>query len=134
MTGDIRVENTPSNGGGIDGTEKVTVTSSVIAGNDAFNDVSATADEEVSGVITSGGHNLFGVWSNQAYLLKPGDLSGDPSTPNALLCRLSSLQMNGGPTDTLAVLVGSPVIGAEATRLRAQQWATSTSVACCART
>jgi hypothetical protein len=82
--------------GGIDNSSgTVTVTNTIIAGNGA----------DIGGTITTGGHNLFGSTSGASITLGPGDLVN----PNPLLGPLGN---NGGPTQTVPLLQGSPAIDA----------------------
>ena len=80
--------------GGRDG---IILSNTIIAGN------SALVSQECSGLIRSLGHNLSG--DDTCKLNQPTDLS----TTNPLL---GPLQNNGGPTDTHALLPGSPAIDA----------------------
>jgi hypothetical protein len=65
---------------------------------------------DVSGVFTSGGHNLIGDVSGSTgfFLVNPTDQMG--SAGNPLDPGLGPLQNNGGPTWTHALLAGSPAI------------------------
>ena len=83
------------------------VTNSIIAGNDA----SVTAGTDDSwGDYTSLGHNLVGDGTGA-----PSDRLGDVSTTDPLLSPLADF---GGPTDTHALLPGSPAIAAGETDSR----------------
>ncbi len=109
---------TTNNGGGISNTGTLTVTDSTLSGNTAglngdgisgavmlTGSILDNAAANVAGPLTSGGHNLF---------------SDDPSeTDNAVLIStdlvdtdplLGPLADNGGPTQTMALLPGSPAI------------------------
>ena len=76
----------------------------LIAGN-----TGSTNSPDVSGTITSRGHNLIGATNGSSGWLA-SDVKGTVATPtNALL---GPLQDNGGPTPTLALLTGSRAIDA----------------------
>ncbi|MDP2306590.1 MAG: choice-of-anchor Q domain-containing protein [Pseudomonadota bacterium] len=64
--------------------------------------------DEVGGFILSRGFNLDG--DGSCNFADDGDLSGTPTSP--LDPRLGPLQDNGGPTETRALLAGSPAIDA----------------------
>ncbi len=84
----------------------VTLTSTILAGNHA-----RVSGPDCSGAtLISGGYNLLGNNSGCTGLTdgQNGDQVGTPGSP--LDPRLGSLQDNGGPTPTLALLPGSPVI------------------------
>ena len=86
-----------ANGGGIYnyfGT--VNSKNSIIAGN------TASEGPDFSGSLTSQGYNLIGSISGIS-----GNISSDIINPNPLLGPLAN---NGGPTQTLALLAGSPAI------------------------
>jgi predicted outer membrane repeat protein len=92
-------------GGAIDnyyGDYKVTVENSILAGD------SAATGPEVCNSVTSGGHNLVAEVDGSSGWVST-DFFGTVARPlNALL---SALGNYGGPTQTLALLPGSPVIG-----------------------
>jgi parallel beta-helix repeat protein/predicted outer membrane repeat protein len=75
----------------------------IIAGN------TAPASPDVSGNLTSQGHNLIGIGDGGSGF-DPTDLVGTPVNPIDPL--LGPLQDNGGPTPTMALLPGSPAIDA----------------------
>ncbi len=114
--GDLRVSNstisgnTAEEGGGIISFEfynngTATVTSSIIAAN--------TDNQDIEGdPFTSGGNNLIGNGDGATGFTNgaTGDLVGTTSNPIDPL--LGSLQNNGGPTQTQALLTGSPAIDA----------------------
>ena len=85
--------NSASSGGGISNAKATTVQNSIVANSpDGGN---------CSGVMTSHGHNLSS--DGTCNFNSPGDLDNhDPL--------LGSLQNNGGPTETMALLPGSPAI------------------------
>jgi hypothetical protein len=96
-------------GGGLSG-EGFTLANTIVAGNSAD-----SAAPDVSGSITSGGHNLIGITDGSTdpvggnpWLLS--DLTGTSADP--LDPMLGSLADNGGPTPTMALLPGSPAINA----------------------
>jgi hypothetical protein len=98
--------NSAEQGGGIDNTDIVAVTTSkntLVAGN------RATRWPDVSGSLMSQGHNLIGIGDGGSGYAD-SDLvgtSGNPIDP-----KLGPLQDNGGPTFTMALLPGSPAIDA----------------------
>ena len=100
--------NTSTNGGGVFNRPKGTL--------NAFDTIIATnvspGSADVSGPITSQGHNLIGdATGGSGY--GASDLLGSTSSPiNPLL---GPLQNNGGPTQTMALLNGSPAINAGST-------------------
>ena len=78
-----------------------TVKDSIIAGNEP-------GDIENAGALGSLGHNLFGDGSGQDLAAGPGD----HFNVTAAALRLAPLASNGGPTQTRALLAGSPAIDA----------------------
>ncbi|MGI8855645.1 MAG: beta strand repeat-containing protein [Thermomicrobiales bacterium] len=94
---------TASGGGGIGragGT--VTLTNTIVAGNT----ITTGPGPDLSGTITSGGHNLIGTIAGSTGITN--GVNGDIVNPNPLLGALGS---NGGTTQTFALLTGSPAIG-----------------------
>jgi len=91
--------------GGVGGGGAVLVKNSIIAGNTAGNGA-----PDFGGTLTSYGHNVIG--NNDGCVLTPttGDQVGTPADPIDPL--LGPLQNNGGPTETHALLLGSPAIDA----------------------
>jgi hypothetical protein len=89
--------NGDSSGGGIYGINVGGVTNTIIADN------TAASAPDVSGSMTSGGYNLIGNTSGSSGF----GTTGDQLNVNPLL---DSLQDNGGPTPTMALLPGSPAI------------------------
>jgi hypothetical protein len=81
----------------------VTLRSTILAGN------TAAANPDISAVLVSQGHNLIGV-GDGASGYAGTDLVGTPDNP--IDPGLGSLQNNGGPTATMALLPGSRAIGA----------------------
>jgi hypothetical protein len=77
---------------------------SVHALNTLFDDNSATSAPDFSGTLTSQGHNLIGDSSGGTGYADTDLLDVDPL--------LGPLQDNGGPTQTMALLAGSPAIDA----------------------
>jgi predicted outer membrane repeat protein len=96
-------------GGGLIGqgtTDVIHVKNTIIAGN--FVQGLGTG-VDVSGTFVSEGHNLIGVVESAATGFgAAGDQLGAPDAP--LDPRLGPLQNNGGPTQTHALLAGSPAI------------------------
>src|SRR5262249_18005001 len=93
-------------GGGIYSNGTSAVTNSVntlIAGN------SAPSSPDVAGPLTSQGHNLIGDGSGGSGYTST-DLVGTSTNP--IDPKLGPLQDNGGPTQTMALLPGSPAIDA----------------------
>ncbi len=76
----------------------MTVANTIIAGN------TAPTGPDLDGFITSLGHNLIGNSSGSS-----GFVAADLQSVNPLL---GPLQNNGGPTETMAPLPGSPAIAA----------------------
>jgi hypothetical protein len=100
------VPGTASNGGGIASTGKGTVTvhNTIIAQNQ-----SPTA-ADVAGAFASMGYNLIGDGTGSTGFTAAGDQVGTSNAPiNPLL---GPLQNNGGPTETMALLFGSPALDA----------------------
>jgi hypothetical protein len=92
--------NSASIGGGIEiFSGQVAPLDTIIAGNTA-----TTSGPDLSGAITSFGHNLIGNASGSS-----GFVASDLLNYNPLL---GVLQNNGGPTPTMALLPGSPAIDA----------------------
>ncbi|MHB8647887.1 MAG: choice-of-anchor Q domain-containing protein [Thermomicrobiales bacterium] len=88
-------------GGGVDNFgATVTSTDTIIAGN------TGGQYPDVSGTFTSGGHNLIGNADGGVGFTGPGDLTGTTVSP--LDAKLGPLARNGGPTQTHALLDGSP--------------------------
>ena len=109
-------------GGGIAGNGNVTVTNSTLSGNSASDGgaisvggsvtlantiiapKTATNGADVDGAVTSLGYNLIGDSSGASGFAATDLLNVDPL--------LGPLQNNGGPTETMALLPGSPAIAA----------------------
>lgn len=98
-------------GGGIRvGPGSVTLENTIIAGNTAANGAgdttgAPTQGPDVDGTVLSNGHNLLGVATEATGFSGTGDQIGaDPM--------LAALADNGGPTQTMALLAGSPAIDA----------------------
>jgi CSLREA domain-containing protein len=101
---------TTGDGGGILGeapfTGSVTLQNSILALN-----TDPTSDPDCSGTIGSGGHNLIGVVSaGCAFTPATGDQTGTPAATLDPLVGL--LALNGGPTQTHALLAGSSALDA----------------------
>jgi len=98
-------------GGGIRvGPGTVTLENTIIAGNTAANgtgDASSapTPGPNVDGAVTSSGHNLLGIATEATGFSGTGDQTG----ANPMLAALAS---NGGPTQTMALGIGSPALDA----------------------
>jgi hypothetical protein len=98
-------------GGGIRvGPASVTLENTIIAGNTAANGAgdttgAPTPGPNVDGAVTSNGHNLLGTATDATGFTGTGDQTG----ANPMLAALAD---NGGPTQTMALLTGSPAIDA----------------------
>jgi len=98
-------------GGGIRvGPGSVTLENTTIAGNTAANGLgdttgAPTPGPNVDGAVTSNGHNLLGIATDATGFTGTGDQTG----ANPMLAALAD---NGGPTQTMALLTGSPAIDA----------------------
>jgi hypothetical protein len=98
-------------GGGIRvGSGSVTLENTIIAGNTAANGTgdttgAPTPGPNVDGAVTSNGHNLLGVATEATGFTGTGDQTG----ANPMLAALAD---NGGPTQTMKLLPGSPAIDA----------------------
>jgi predicted outer membrane repeat protein len=97
----------PGTGGGLDihgGT--VSLRNSIVAGN------TATGGIDVDGTVTGAGSDLIGDGTGSTGLINGlnGNQVGTTAAP--LNPHLGMLQNNGGPTPTMALLPGSPAIGA----------------------
>jgi hypothetical protein len=89
--------------GGVESSGTTTVRNSIIAGNSGSN-------PDVGGTFSSGGFNLVGIGDGSTGFTNGsgGDLVGTGASPlNPLLRPLAN---NGGPTQTHALLAGSPAI------------------------
>jgi predicted outer membrane repeat protein len=98
--------NTSRDGGGVyqDGSNPAVVRNTIIA----LNHITGGAGPDVFGTFASRGHNVIGDGSGNAGFSGPGDLVG--TAQKRLDPKLGPLQNNGGPTQTLALLAGSPAI------------------------
>lgn len=98
-------------GGGIrDGPGGVTLENTIIADNTAANGLgdttgAPTPGPNVDGAVTSNGHNLLGVATEATGFTGTGDQTG----ANPMLAPLAD---NGGPTQTMEPLPGSPALDA----------------------
>ena len=92
-------------GGAIDNETQgmVRVQNTIVAGN------SPAASSDVSGSLHSLGHNLIGIGDGGSGYAD-ADLVGTSANP--IDAKLGPLQDNGGPTETMALLPGSPAIDA----------------------
>jgi hypothetical protein len=73
------------------------------------------AAPDVSGIVTTSDHDLIGIGSGFSVVRGNGDQVGAPPTfggPGPINPLLGPLQDNGGPTQTMALLPGSPAIDA----------------------
>lgn len=91
-------------GGGLYNDGALTVAGTIIAGNSASGGTPQDCDETTSGTSSDSGYNLIG---NSDGCFKVA--STDITDTSALL---GALARNGGPTETLLPLVGSPAINA----------------------
>ena len=96
-----------SNGGIFAGstTQNNTVRNTIIAGNTAIN---GNAAPDVDGPFTSDGFNLIGVGDGSTGFSAGTDQVGTSAA--RINPHLSTLQNNGGPTDTMMLLFGSTAI------------------------
>ena len=83
----------------------------LVAGN-TINSGDNLAGPDLRGEFTSGGHNLIGIAEGTTGpgINGPGDRTGTAANP--LNPNLGPLQNNGGPTQTMLPLPGSPLLGA----------------------
>src|SRR6185312_5898558 len=96
---------------GAPGSTSVALTNTILAGNTAA--IGASDCEVQSTSVTDGGHNLIGALDGTCPGIANGvngDQAGTPASP--LDPVLGSLARNGGQTQTLALRLGSPAIGA----------------------
>ncbi len=115
--------NSAGSGGGIDNDDMLTVTNSTISGNSAGfnggveNDSTAIIANTIiaNNTAAAGGSDVFGTFDSMGFNLIGNSAGGigfvatDLQSVNPLL---GPLQNNGGPTQTMALLPGSPAIGA----------------------
>jgi hypothetical protein len=97
--------------GGVLNSGTLTVANTIIAGNVSL----GGSDPDVSGTFHSLGNNLIGDSTSSSGFDASGDEAGTAMHPIDPL--LGSLQDNGGPTFTMALLPGSPAIDAGSTAL-----------------
>jgi parallel beta-helix repeat protein len=96
--------NSASTGGGLYNANTMNVANTIVAGNTA-----SGSGPDASGTIASQGNNLIGKTDGSSGWVG-SDLTGTSANPlNALLAPLA---YNGGPTQTIALLPGSPAIDA----------------------
>ncbi len=96
---------TPGRGsGGLTNSGTNVVQDSIIAGNNGNNGGAV----DVEGAFNSGGYNLIGNGDFSSGFTATGDRVGTTAAP--INPQLGALQNNGGPTDTMALLSGSPAI------------------------
>jgi hypothetical protein len=100
----------PGAGGVLNDGGAVTVANSIISGNTAASGGSEGVAPDVVGEFTSQGHNLIGVVTSYATGFGSSDLTG--TTANPVTADLGLLANNGGLTQTMLPLTGSPAIGA----------------------
>ena len=114
-TGSATVNNgVPGKGsGGIAGGGTNTVRNSISAGNTGNHGGGTDAD----GTFTSSGYNLIGIGTGSTGFTATGDQVGTTASP--LNAKLGPLQNNGGPTQTMALLAGSP---ASSSALHSTSW------------
>ncbi|HEY8669195.1 MAG TPA: choice-of-anchor Q domain-containing protein, partial [Terriglobales bacterium] len=93
------------------GNAGITLTNDIIAGNES----------DISGAFNSNGHNLIGNGTGATITPTVGDQIGTATAP--IDPKLGPLQDNGGPTQTQALLPGSPAIdkGAAVTGINTDQ-------------
>jgi hypothetical protein len=122
----ISNNSTEGYGGGINGAYGLTLSNSTIVGNSAFfaggincgnghlrdNIIAkntATTSPDVYGYLGSQGHNLIGDGTG-GWAFDASDLVG--TSDNPIDPMVGALNNNGGPTETMALLAGSPAIDA----------------------
>src|SRR5207249_1776824 len=94
-TGSIPGPNGKASGGGVNIAGAATATNSILADN------TAAKGPDCNGAVSSGGHNVVGTNNSCSGFTAPGDqVNKNPM--------LGPLQNNGGPTQTMAIPVGSP--------------------------
>jgi predicted outer membrane repeat protein len=106
-----------TSGGGISAAGTMTITGCTLAGNTGDVAVSGATVQvrntivagNVAGTVASQGHNLIGDGTGSSGWTAT-DLVGTATNP--INPQLGPLQNNGGPTETMALLLGSPAIGA----------------------
>jgi len=98
--------NSASNGGGISNGSTVRLRNTIVAKN------SGSSGSDLLGGYTSQGHNLIGIGDGSTGLTNGvnGDQVGTTGSP--INPMLGSLDNNGGPTLTRALVIGSPAIDA----------------------
>ena len=89
-----------TDGGGVGNLGSITIDSSIVALN------TAPISPDLSGVVTSQGHNAVGDTSGSTFIPASGDQIG----VTAAQLNLGVLQNNGGPTQTMALGTGSVAI------------------------
>ena len=94
----------PSTGGVFMSGGMVTVKSSLVALN------TADTNPDISGAYASGGFNLIGDAVGSTGFNQPTDQTGTSASPLDAKLDPNGLQDNGGPTQTIALLFGSPAI------------------------
>jgi predicted outer membrane repeat protein len=96
--------NSSANGGGIFNFDAATIRNTIVALN--------TGDfgPDVSGIFTSSGFNLIGIGDGSTGFTATGDQVGTAASPIDPV--LGPLADNGGPTETMALLPGSPALNA----------------------
>ena len=93
-------------GGGIDNSGAATVKSSIIA----LNSGNVGSSPDVNGSFTSAGFNLIGKRDGSTGFTTATDQTGTTAAPLDPKLDPNGLQSNGGPTETVALLLGSPAI------------------------
>jgi predicted outer membrane repeat protein len=97
------------NGGGVFGGDTVTLRNTILAGN--LDSTTGTGDaDECFGTVVSSSHSILGHPGGCSYTTGPGDQVGTPASP--LDPMLAPIADNGGPTQTHALLIGSPAVDA----------------------
>jgi parallel beta-helix repeat protein len=99
-------------GGGLSNSGTATLTNTIIAGNTAAvaGNTAAGTGPDVGGSVTSNGNNLIGKTDGSSGWIPGSDQIGTSASPlNPLLAPLGNY---GGPTQTMALLPGSPAIDA----------------------
>ncbi|HXJ62579.1 MAG TPA: choice-of-anchor Q domain-containing protein [Actinomycetota bacterium] len=97
----IATNRSSERGGGLEaaGPTTTTLEATILAGNAAPN------GPDCKGTVASAGHNLLGDDTSCSFTAQPSDKRNKPA-------KLGPLHANGGPTQTMAVLAGSPALNA----------------------
>jgi len=109
-TADSDADGTGDGGGFFRSTGTVSFSNTLVAGNNDASPAAADKDPDCSGDITSQGHNLIRDGTGCTFAAATGDQVGTGTAPIGPV--LGPLAEGGGPTQTHALLLGSPAIDA----------------------